>query len=97
MEESAPRYSPLHQDHHESLEELLEHSGKYESQLPEQPVRRRFCRVLPWLVHACLISFYLIYSVVLLTRKSMPPTTAACVEELEVYCMSALQVPNSAF
>ena len=96
MEESALKYSPLHQDHDESLKRLLDHSGEYEPQPPQPGVRGRF-RHLPWLVHACLISFYLIYSVVLLTRKSMPTTTAACLEELEEYCMLALPAPNSTF
>jgi hypothetical protein len=90
MEQPTPKYSPLHQDHNGSLEKLLDQSGEDELQSPE-PVRRRFLRgFLPWLIHACLLSLNIIFFFVQLMRETGPPTTAACIEQMEVYCKIAI-------
>ena len=90
MENPPPKYSPLYQQHNGSLEKLLDQSGEDELQSPErpEPVRRRsLLRFLPWFVHACILSFDLLFFVIQLKGKPGPPTVAACTELTEVYCM----------
>jgi hypothetical protein len=88
MANPPPRYSPLRKDDNGSVEKLLNEYGEDGQSSASEPVQRwSLRRLLLWLLHACLLSFNILFFLAQLVGKPGAPTVAACLELTEFYCM----------